>query len=560
MLLDEKVKVKISAPTVKYYRNLGFNVEVNQIIDIPIIYLNKKSNIKVNIQCDFCSHQKVELYGAYNRYINKSHDNKYRCRKCSFELKKEQLQEQYGVSYFSQLTQVKDKRRKTLSERYDGHYNKLEKFKDKIKNTNLLKYGVDYPMKNEEVKQSQIKTMIENHGVKTSFQNDMIKSKSIITMIDKYGSPYSMQIEKIRDKILSSSNLTKIQKLIGKNENIIEVNYDENYYLVKCEYCSLTYKITPHMFSMRKIQNTIQCTFCNVIDENKSGLETQLSIFISENYSGNIVLNSKSIISPLELDIYIPDLKLAFEFNGLYWHSELYKDRLYHKNKTDICKNKGIQLIHIWEDDWLYKQDIVKSMILNKLGKTSNKIFARKCEIKEITDNKIVREFLEKNHIQGFVGSKYKIGLYYNDELISLMTFGNLRKSLGQKSKEGSYELLRFCNKLNTSVVGGASKLFKYFIRIYNPLNIETYADYSISMGSLYQNLGFKFTHLSQPNYHYIIGDIRVNRFSFRKDRLVKEGYDANKSEFEIMMSRKIYKIYNSGNLKFIFKIIEKPE
>jgi hypothetical protein len=281
-------------------------------------------------------------------------------------------------------------------------------------------------------------------------------------------------------------------------------------------------------------------------------MEKNILKYIEKKQKTIIYTNCKNIITPLELDIYIPELKLAFEFNGLYWHSEIYKENNYHLNKTEMCEKQGIQLIQIWEDDWLFKQDIVKSIILNKLNKITNKIFARKCEIKEINNNKLVREFLNQNHIQGFVGSKIKIGLFYDNQLVSLMTFGDRRVAMGKKStNQDEYELLRFCNKLNTYVIGGASKLFKYFINNYKPKEITTYADRSFSQGKLYETLGFNFIEKTKPNYYYIIDGVRHHRFNFRKDRLIKEGFDPNRTEHEIMLERKIYRIYDSGNLKF---------
>jgi hypothetical protein len=243
---------------------------------------------------------------------------------------------------------------------------------------------------------------------------------------------------------------------------------------------------------------------------------------------------------------------LAFDFNGVYWHNELYKDRKYHLNKTEFFEKNNIKLIHIYEDDWIHKQDIIKSRILNLLGK-SEKIYARKCKIEEINDNKLVKKFLENSHLQGHVGSKIKIGLFYNDELVSLMTFGNLRKSMGQKSSDRSYEMLRFCNKLNTNVIGGASKLFKYFLEKYDPKEVISYADRSWSNGDLYKKLGFELVHKTQPNYYYVIDGVRKHRFGFRKDKLVKKGSDPNKTEHDIMLERKIYRIYDSGNLKYVF-------
>lgn len=172
-----------------------------------------------------------------------------------------------------------------------------------------------------------------------------------------------------------------------------------------------------------------------------------------------------------------------------------------------------------------------------------------------IENNDLIREFLIQNHIQGFVGSKYKIGLFYNNELVSLMTFGNLRKSLGQNKKEDHFELLRFCNKLNTSVVGGASKLLKYFIKEFKPKKIISYSDLSRSDGNLYKTLGFEYSGLSEPNYYYIIGEIRSHRFNFRKDKLVKQGFDNNKTEIQIMTERKIPRIFDCGMEKWTFNV-----
>jgi len=282
--------------------------------------------------------------------------------------------------------------------------------------------------------------------------------------------------------------------------------------------------------------------------------ESELLEFIKNNTDRKIKTSDRKILNGKEIDIYISELKIGFEFNGLYWHSDLYKSKYYHLEKTKECLKQDIQLLHIWEDDWTYKQDIVKSMIINKLGKTESRIFARKCEIKEISDNKLIRSFLEKNHIQGFVGSRIKLGLFYNNELVSLMTFGNLRKSLGQSSKERKYELLRFCNKLNTSVIGGASKLFKYFKDNYNVEEVISYSDLSRSNGNMYKKLGFRLIHESSPNYYYVINGNRKHRFNFRKDKLIREGYDPSKTEIEIMSDRGFYRIFDCGMQKWIFQ------
>jgi hypothetical protein len=136
------------------------------------------------------------------------------------------------------------------------------------------------------------------------------------------------------------------------------------------------------------------------------------------------------------------------------------------------------------------------------------------------------------------------------------MTFGSLRKNMGRKSIDGHYELLRFCNKLYTSVVGGADKLLKYFIKTYNPKEITSYADRRWSQGDLYEKLGFEFIHNSKTNYFYINKGKREHRFKYRKDILVKEGFDKNKTEREIMKERGFNRIYDCGNKKYVLKIL----
>ena len=230
------------------------------------------------------------------------------------------------------------------------------------------------------------------------------------------------------------------------------INYDQDgNYICFCKLCNNNFTISNNVLNYRIHLNKTICTSCMPLYI--SSPEIEIANFLKE-YNISYETKNRSICDPYELDFYLPDSKIALEFNGVYWHSDLYRNKDYHLNKTNMCLKKNIQLIHIWEDDWNHKKEIVKSIILNKLNKTPNKIYARKCQIKEINDNRIIRKFLNRNHIQGFVGSKIKLGLYYNNELVSLMTLGNLRKSLGQKSEIGSFELLRFCSILNTSVIG----------------------------------------------------------------------------------------------------------
>ena len=266
-------------------------------------------------------------------------------------------------------------------------------------------------------------------------------------------------------------------------------------------------------------------------------------------------LCNRTILKGLELDVYIPSKKIAIEYDGLYWHSEENgKGANYHLNKTEMCAKQGIQLIHVFEDEWLEKPEIVKSRLMNILGVTVNVIYARKCGV-YVVNGGIAQKFLEGNHIQGRCKGMYHYGLYYDGELVSLMTFGKMRQQRKYHTDYDScYELLRFCSKLNTNVVGAAGKLLKAFLRDLKPSEVISYADKRWSQGNLYKQLGFEHTHNSRPNYFYVVAQRRENRFKYRKGELVKEGYDPNKSEREIMLERGIYRIYDCGTMVFKLK------
>lgn len=297
----------------------------------------------------------------------------------------------------------------------------------------------------------------------------------------------------------------------------------------------------------------VGCPMCYA-ESSVSKEEIELRDFVKE-LCNNAIFNTRNVIPPLELDIVDDTNKIAIEYDGLYWHSdEKVTDYKYHLNKTTLCRQNGYRLIHIFEDEWLNKTEIVKSRLENIFGKTPNKIGARKCKISEISQ-KEAKEFLNNNHIQGNVNSSIRYGLFYKGELVSVMTFGKLRKNLGSTSEDGSYELVRFCNKLHCNIIGGASKLLKHFIKEFNPKRIISYADKRWSNGEMYVKLGFEHLRDSKPSYFYTLhGKTRENRFKYRKDILVSEGYDKNKSESQIMKERGYSRIYDCGCMVFEIK------
>lgn len=337
------------------------------------------------------------------------------------------------------------------------------------------------------------------------------------------------------DKIyFLKNNITKIPKCkLNKCSNKVD--------LLKCpSYFGFTIYCKKHKFH----------NFSNKEEEN-------LANFIKKNYKGKILRNYRKFNNK-ELDIYIPEKSIAFEFNGLYWHSDIYhKDKNYHKNKFIYFKNEGIKLITIWEDDWRDKKDLIKSIILNQLNKTPKKINARDCKTK-IIKFKEKKDFLENNHIQGNCVSSINLGLFYNNKLVSAMTFGKNRKILGQKTKKDNYELLRFCSQQKNSVRGGASKLFKYFINNFKPQKIISYANLNLSNGNLYKILNFNNKGFTVPNYWWSNGKNKFHRSNFMKHKLVKEGANPNKTADEIMRKKGYYKIWGLGNLKYEWTTKEK--
>ena len=506
MILNNSLKIPITFRNKTHYKNLGYDVnkkkEIVVFSDDILKHLSKSSGVICDVKCDKCGKEYNLSFSSYFKNLNRG--GYFSCKQCSNDKKKVTNLIIFGVDNYAKLENYGDIVKKIKKEKFgDENYNNKEQHKI----TCLEKFGKNYFMETDDFKEFRLKR-------NESFNNNLIKK------LKKFG----------------------------------VVDVDCGIYKIKCDKDHI-FEINPFIFRNRLKQKTILCTICNPVGSYyNSGYEIQLQEFIKENYIGNIILNDRKMIKPKELDVYLPDLKIAFEFNGLFHHNEVTKYNNYHLNKTEMCEQQGIHLIHIYDDDWIYKQKIVKSRILNLLGKTENKIYGRKCIIKEITDNKLIRNFLNENHIQSFIGGQVKIGLFYNDELVSLMTFGKQRKSMGIKSEKNVYEMLRFCNKLNTNIIGSASKLFKYFIEKYKPVEVISYADRSWSRGELYYKLGFQLIHKTPPNYYYVIDGIRKHRFNFRKDKLIRDGFDPNKTEHEIMLERKIYRIYDSGNLKMKFK------
>lgn len=266
----------------------------------------------------------------------------------------------------------------------------------------------------------------------------------------------------------------------------------------------------------------------------------------------NVELHNRSILNNKEIDILIPSLKIGIEYNGLYWHSEKYnKGRWYHYKKMEECNKKGIKLIQIFEDEYLKNKSIVFNKIKHILNipNVAPKIMGRKVLIKEI-DNEKAKEFLNNNHIQGYTNSTIKLGAYYQGILIGVMCFN-------KTGVENEWILNRFAtdNKYICQGVGG--KLFKYFIRNFNPEKVKSFADrrWTINEDNLYIKLGFKLVKKLNPDYRYISGSNsreRIHKFNLRKKTLHnKYGFPIDMTEKEMVEKLGLYKIWDCGLYKY---------
>ena len=266
----------------------------------------------------------------------------------------------------------------------------------------------------------------------------------------------------------------------------------------------------------------------------------------------NVIRKDRTVLDKFELDILIPSHHLAIEFNGIRWHSEQFKaDKNYHLTKTKICEKKGIRLIHIFEDEWIWRREIVEMRIRRILGdsKAFKRIYARKCTVREI-NNSEAKDFLDKNHIQGATLATIYLGAFHENNLIGVMTFK-------REHDEGYYDLNRFATEMHTSVVGLASKMLTYFIRNYNPAEIKSFLDrrWGSANNNVYIQMGFVLTETLKPSYWYTDGRSKRNhKFGFRKDKLKKLGnFNDDMTEHEMANALGYYRIWDCGLFKYVW-------
>ena len=447
---------------------------------------------------------------------------------------------------------AKKKREDTCLNKY-GSRNifSSETGKEKIKKTNLKKYGVDNPQKNEKIRKKTENTLLKKGGI--GLANSLTQKKAQKTYKEKtgYNNPGSNPetVKKARETIekkyeglhpnrshISEESLKKLED----KDWLYKAHIEERKTILEL---SILLQVAEATVKKALIRNKIEVNKYSGSSKEEKELLSYLEFLLPET---NIINGDRKLIAPLELDIYIPELKIAIEYNGLYWHSvsnfPTKEEKNYHLNKTEKCLEKGIKLIHIFEDEWLYRNSQVKRTLKVLLNKNNSSVFARKCRIIKVKKQN-AGEFLEENHVQGKKVGSINIGLEYGGELITLACIKNYKDY---------YSLERFCG--NTKVVGGLNKILSFLVKEYGNKKVVTFADRRWSQGILYEKSGFRLDKTLKPDYRYVNKTAREHKFNYRHANKLKylENYNPNKSEAENMEVHNIKRIYDCGLLKYV--------
>ena len=300
-----------------------------------------------------------------------------------------------------------------------------------------------------------------------------------------------------------------------------------------------------------------QCSKC--MNEHKSHYEDEIYNYIIS-LGCSCIRNDRSIIDGKELDLYIPDKKVAVEFNGTYWHSTLNKEKYYHYDKFIACLNKGIRLISVYEYDYNSPTKRDKILQIIKYAITDSKhVYARKCKLLSISQ-KDANDFFNNYHLDGSSRQcNICYGLYYNNALISVIAFGKLRSQNKLRNKQGCYELVRYACLPDITIIGGMSRLFKHFINDYNPNYILCYSDNDCFNGFTYANIGFKLNTRGKKaiDYNWVKKEESLLRQQCMPCRLLKK-FPQYKNiqitgsvEKYIMEDLGYIRIYRCGNSKW---------
>ena len=454
-------------------------------------------------------------------------DNPAKSKEVLAKIQKTNL-ERYGVEYSAQSDIVKEKVKTTNLKKYGVEYSfQANEVKDKIKATNLERYGVDNPSKSDIIKTRIVESNRKNLGVDYPMQSKDVMDKSRVTSFEKYGTEYPNQSDIVKSKIDASTlehyGVNRVCKLDEFKQKVVDTNRER----YGVDYTCLIYS-----GKLRGNDSSYNRSFAELLDDNGIKYERE---FLLQKYSYDFKVGETLI-----------------EINPTATHNTYFspygdksvKDRYYHRDKSKLARDSGYTVIHVfdWDD---------KSKVINLL-KRRDTVYARNCEVR-LVDTLECNQYLMAYHLQGKCNNQTtRLGLYYDNQLVSLMTFG-----VARYNKKYEYELLRYCASHN--VVGGVERLFKYFVDNYKPSSIVSYCDTSKFSGKVYDILGFTLDTINSPSCHWYsakegkhITDNLLRMQGY--DRLFKENHGKGTSNEELILNRGYLPIYDCGQATYIWR------
>lgn len=539
-LMDEKNKRGFVAPAYfkKYHPETYAKIDATYDGTISFV---EKLHCYVNDVSPYCANGEKRKFMGYKYGYYHSVATCVCDKNCRTNAHKSTMLERHGVEHALQSDVFQNKCKETLK-RNHGVETAQAAGREKRILTNLKKYGVENPLQSKIIQEKISKTNIERYGVSRPFSRVDIQQQ----IQDRWlGINGTKGYVKTQEQIQEQTKKDRIS-LFGEYAESVLSNPEK----------------LSDMLRINSRQGAADILGCSVPLLDKLICDYDLEEFKSTSYYEviidnylkdlgieNIVRNTRKIIAPKELDFYLPDYNLAIEVNGLAWHSEKSgKDSKYHIGKFNACRDQGIDLIHIFQDEMDNSLEIVKSIIASKLNMNANVIYARNTIVKEMT-HADASAFIDKHHLQkSSKGTFCQLGLFTKDngELVSVMTFKNGKRGI---------ELSRFVTKIGTQVTGGANKLFKHFVKTHPDVNeIYTYSDKRYFTGKVYEHLGFERKTDTKPGYWYFKStNRREHRLNYTKSILAAKYTDMSGSEWEIMKQLGYDRIWDCGNYSFIW-------
>lgn len=475
--------------------------------------------------------------------IKKTNLERYGCENnlgsiASREKAKKTNIEKYGVENVFQSEEIKDKIKKTNLKRYGVKYaSQCKKIRKKTEETNLKRYGFKSPLASPAIQEKSRKTSFERYGVKYPMQNKNVMIKYKSSMLSGYGAESPIQVGEIKSRIENTNlerygvkNYASTKEFIEKSKKTCLEKYGVDHFsktdghryrireALKRNDTVKTYDEKLMIESAEERSITIDAMYKRI---KKYGPEIAMSMKVKE--SGLETFFEERILKPLNtpyekqfrVNRKIADFKIGniiIECDGLYWHSEHFRPKNYHKDKRELYLSNGFKPLFFTEDEIMYQTEKVESILLNKLGK-SQRIFARKCVIKEVS-TKDSNLFFSDNHLMG-KGRGKTFGLYFNNILVTAMRVCKLDSGL---------DISRFCHKLKTNVIGGFSKLIKHVERELSPEFIQTFIDLRYGSGDYLGDLGFE-KRTENLSFYWIQNDVKVHRMTFPSNTGYQNGF-----------------------------------